>query len=295
MTLIATLIANPSNPALTATIAQAAADALGASRTDWLAPGIACDIAVPVSMNLDDAEAVLAPLFANLQIDVAIHHAGQRRKRALIADMDSTMIDQECIDELATMAGMREPVSRITALSMNGELDFEDALRQRVALFAGMQASVVETVLRQCITLASGGRELVATMRAQGAWTALVSGGFTCFSGPVAAMLGFDEHRANCLEEAGGKLCGTVCEPILGRQAKADALLAIASQHGLAASDFIAVGDGANDLAMLALAGMGVALHAKPAVAAQARIKLNHGDLTALLYLQGYHQSQIVT
>ncbi len=174
---------------------------------------------------------------------------------------------------------------------MNGEIEFEQALRERVALLKGLPASVIANVLADRITLAPGGRELVATMKAQGGWTALVSGGFTSFTGPVASMLGFDEHRANILCEADGTLTGTVREPILGRQAKVDALRDIAAMRGISPDDFIAVGDGANDLGMLQVAGTGVALHAKPVVAAQARFRIDHGDLTALLYLQGYRQS----
>ena len=202
------------------------------------------------------------------------------------------MIDQECIDELADLVGLKAHVAAITARSMNGEIAFEPALRERVALLKGLPASVVGEVIASRITLASGGRALVGTMRANGAWTALVSGGFTVFTGPVAAMIGFDENIANVLHEAEGRLAGTVAEPILGRAAKAEALLSISARLGISPAQAIAVGDGANDLDMLRLAGTGVALHAKPAVAAQARIRIDHGDLTALLYLQGYRRSE---
>jgi len=183
-------------------------------------------------------------------------------------------------------------VAAITARSMNGEIAFEPALRERVALLKGLPASVVGDVIASRITLASGGKALVRTMRANGAWTALVSGGFTVFTGPVAAMIGFDENIANVLHETEGKLAGTVAEPILGRAAKAEALATISARLGISPTEAIAVGDGANDLDMLRLAGTGVALHAKPAVAAQAKIRIDHGDLTALLYLQGYRQSE---
>jgi phosphoserine phosphatase len=236
-------------------------------------------------------EGELSAFLQGNAIDLAVQQSATRRKKVLIADMDSTMIEQECIDELADMAGFREIVSQITARSMNGEIEFEQALRERVALLKGLPASVIAQVLETRITLAPGGRELVATMKAHGGWTALVSGGFTSFTGPVASMLGFDEHRANVLCEAHGTLTGAVREPILGRQAKVDALLAIAGTRSVSPADFIAVGDGANDLGMLQVAGTGVALHAKPVVAAQARFRIDHGDLTALLYLQGYRQS----
>jgi phosphoserine phosphatase len=227
-------------------------------------------------------------------VDIVVQPAADRRKQILIADMDSTMIDQECIDELADEVGLKEHVAAITARSMNGEIAFEPALRERVALLRGLDAAVVDRIVRNRLTLASGGKELVATMRANGAWTALVSGGFTAFTQRIGAMLGFDENRANVLIERSGKLAGEVAEPILGREAKAAALVEIAARLGLSPADAIAVGDGANDLDMLALAGAGVALHAKPAVAERARIRIDHGDLTALLFLQGYAQSEFV-
>jgi len=220
--------------------------------------------------------------------DLAIQPTPGRRKAMLLADMDSTMIQQECIDELADLAGVGERVAAITAQAMNGELNFHEALLARVNLLAGLPETAIREVLDSRITLAPGGRELVATMRAQGAYTALVSGGFTDFTGPVARALGFDEHRANTLLADEGLLTGHVALPILGREAKVQALHEIAAARGLAPSDVLAVGDGANDLDMLKLAGTGVALHAKPVVAAQVQLRINHGDLTALLYLQGY-------
>jgi phosphoserine phosphatase len=226
-------------------------------------------------------------------VDIVVQQAGSRRKKFLIADMDSTMIDQECIDELADEVGLKDHVAAITARSMNGEIAFEPALRERVALLKGLKVSVIDRIIANRLTLASGGRQLVATMRAHGAWTALVSGGFDLFTSRIGARLGFNEDRANRLIEAGGLLDGTVAEPILGRAAKAEALTEIATRLGLTPADAIAVGDGANDLDMIRLAGSGVALHAKPAVAAQADIVIDHGDLTALLYIQGYRQEEI--
>jgi phosphoserine phosphatase len=210
----------------------------------------------------------------------------------LLADMDSTMIRQECIDELADMAGVGAQVAAITARAMNGELDFEGALKARLALLTGLDAGVIARVLAERITFMPGGRALVATMRANGGYAALVSGGFTAFTGPVAEALGFDEHRANELLVADGRLLGVPAEPILGREAKVRALEEITARLGLAEADVMAVGDGANDLGMLKRAGAGVALHAKPVVAAEVDIRVNHGDLSALLYIQGYSRDE---
>jgi phosphoserine phosphatase len=228
-------------------------------------------------------------------VDIVIQETATRRKKILIADMDSTMIDQECIDELADEVGIKAEVATITARSMNGEIAFEPALRERVALLAGLRAAVIDRIIESRITLAAGARELVRTMRSHGAHTALVSGGFISFTQPIAGKIGFHENRANRLLEADGKLTGFVAEPILGRSAKADALKEIAARLGLSPADAIAVGDGANDLDMLRLAGTGVALHAKPVVAAEAKVSINHGDLTALLYIQGYRRDEFVT
>ncbi len=204
------------------------------------------------------------------------------------------MIEQECVDELADVAGFGPRVAAITRRAMNGELDFHQALVERVALLEGLSEDVIQQVLQSRITLAPGGRTLVATMRAQGGWTALVSGGFTDFTGPVADMLGFDEQRANVLLAEDGRLTGRVALPILGREAKVQALEQITARRGLTVADAVAVGDGANDLGMLLRAGMGVALHAKPVVSLQAPVRVNHGDLTALLYLQGYGEDEFV-
>lgn len=271
-----------------------AGKAVAASRLDWLAQGIACDVHLPRETEPARAEAVLRAALAGLPVDVAVQPTEGRRKKMLIADMDSTMIEQECIDELADEIGLKEHVAAITRRAMNGEIAFEPALRERVALLAGLELAVVERVIAGRTTLAPGGRELLATMKAAGAHTALVSGGFDVFTGPIAAMLGFHEHQANRLVVTEGRLAGIVAEPILGRQAKADALINIAARLMLDLSETMAVGDGANDLDMLKLAGAGVALHAKPAVATEAGIRIDHGDLTSLLYLQGYRQEEFV-
>jgi phosphoserine phosphatase len=225
-------------------------------------------------------------------VDLVVQPSVGRRKRVLLADMDSTMIRQECIDELADMAGVGTEVAAITARAMNGELDFEGALKARLALLRGLDAGVVGRVLAERITFMPGGHALVATMKANGGYAALVSGGFTAFTGPVAEALGFDEHRANELLMAEGRLLGVAAEPILGREAKVRALEEIAARLRIAEAEVMAVGDGANDLGMLKRAGAGVALHAKPVVAAEVDIRVNHGDLTALLYIQGYSRDE---
>ncbi|WP_011581081.1 MULTISPECIES: phosphoserine phosphatase SerB [Chelativorans] len=291
MALVATLISNPRSPAVSLPLANMASRAVGASEVRWLDESIACDLMLPDDARQEEAEAILREAVAGTPVDVAVQPSQARRKKMLIADMDSTMIDQECIDELADEIGIKDHVAAITARAMNGEIAFEPALRERVALLEGLQLEVIEQVITGRITLAAGGRELIATMRNAGAYTALVSGGFDIFTGRIAALLGFHEHRANQLVIQSGKLAGTVVEPILGRQAKAAALLEIAARLELDLSEVMAVGDGANDLDMLRLAGTGVAIHAKPAVAAEVHIRIDHGDLTALLYLQGYSRN----
>lgn len=294
MAFVATLIANPSNPVLVPAIAEQAADAVKASGLYWLADGIACDIALRDGTDIAAAEANILAVIGSQPIDLVIQKAETRRKELLIADMDSTMIGQECIDELAAEVGLKKKVADITARAMNGEIAFEPALRERVALLKGLPISVVDDVIAKRITLTPGGPELIATMKAKGYYTALVSGGFTVFTSRIGATLGFDENRANILLEENGILTGLVEEPILGKQAKVDALNDIAERLGISVDDALAVGDGANDLGMLQLAGAGVALHAKPTVSAQARMRIDHGDLSALLYIQGYRKTDFI-
>ena len=287
----ATLLTDPATPLLDRTTVESLRNAWGGGDARWLDPGVAAEFPLDaVPENLWDIWAGLQAL----KIDLAVQPTAGRRKRLLLADMDSTMIRQECIDELAVVAGVGAQVAAITARAMNGELDFESALRERVGLLAGLPEAVIAGVLETRIRFMPGGRTLVATMKAQGGHAVLVSGGFTAFTGPVAAALGFDEHRANVLQIRDGRLTGTVAEPILGRAAKVQALEEIAARLGIGEDQVLAVGDGANDLGMLGRADAGVALHAKPVVAAESALRVNHGDLTALLFLQGYARAEFV-
>lgn len=282
---IATLLCSPARPVLDRETVETLRNAWGGGDARWLDPGVAAEFALPAMP--ENRWQVWQDMQA-LGLDLVVLPAEGRRKKLLLADMDSTMIQQECIDELADEAGVGAYVAGITARAMNGELDFESALRERVGLLKGLPESTIDTVYRDRITFMPGGRELLATMKAQGGYAALVSGGFTAFTGRVAAALGFDENRANVLLAEEGALTGHVAEPILGKAAKLQALEEISARLGLDMAETMAVGDGANDLAMLNRAGAGVALHAKPSVAAQCDIRINHGDLTALLFIQGY-------
>lgn len=282
---VATLISPSLDPALI----EALRNAWGGGDVVWLRPDAAAEFEIAARPGNEDE------VWASLQdqkVDLVVQPKEGRRKKMLLADMDSTMIQQECIDELAAEAGVGEHVAKITARAMNGEIYFEAALTERVGLLKGLDSGVIETVLRDRITLMGGGPELLATMKANGAYAALVSGGFTAFTHAIASKLGFDEHRANTLLIEDGKLTGDHGHPILGREAKVQALEEITKTLGIDESDVLAVGDGANDLGMLTRAGAGVALHAKPAVQAQAKIRVNHGDLTSLLYIQGYSEDE---
>ena len=289
---VAVLLTNPARPALDPNTVQSAVEILrsgGATvgTPDWLCPEVACDIPFDgpaAGLGMTGIDAVVVP-------------AANRRKKLLVADMESTMIENEMLDELAEYLGLREKISAITARSMNGEIDFPTALAERVLLLKGLPTDkLAEAAAR--IRYMPGGATLVATMRKNGAYCALVSGGFTFYTAMVRKRLGFDIDQANTLAEEGGALAGFVVPPILDRDAKLATLKRFAAERGLALGDTAAVGDGANDLAMLKSAegagGLGVAFHAKPAVAAQVSARIDHGDLSALLYLQGYRRQEFV-
>jgi phosphoserine phosphatase len=296
MSHVATLIANQLLPGFEA-LARRAAHALGTScEGHWLAPGIAIDIPFTPAGEIDDrrAAARLREAIGDAPVDAVVQPAAGRRKRLLLADMDSTMIGQECLDELADFVGQKARVAAITDRAMRGEIAFEPALEERVALLAGLSASVVRKVIAERITVTPGARALVHTIRAHGAHTCLVSGGFTLFTAPIAALIGFAENRGNRLEIDGdGRFTGRVVPPILGRDAKLATLVELRERLDLAAGETLVAGDGANDLMMISQAGLGVAYHAKPVVAAAAAARIDHCDLTALLYVQGYRESEI--
>jgi phosphoserine phosphatase len=294
MSHVATLIASRDLPDL-AGLAARAAHALGGGAPHWLATGVAVDIPFVPDAGSDDRTAAqrLRDFVGDAPVDVVVQPAAGRRKRLLLADMDSTMIGQECLDELADFVGQKARVAAITERAMRGEIAFEPALAERVALLAGLSAHVVDEVIEKRITLTPGGRALVRTMAAHGAHTCLVSGGFTLFTAPIATAIGFAENRGNRLEVEGGRFTGRVVPPILGRDAKLATLVELRAALGLAQRETLVVGDGANDLLMISDGGLGVAFHAKPVVAAAAGARVDHCDLTALLYAQGYAKAEI--
>jgi phosphoserine phosphatase len=291
MDTVVVLIARPGTGALDDSLIGRVVTLTKPAEVRWLAREEACEMPVAGRAGIEDS---LRALIADRPVDVAVLPAAHRRKRLLVADMDSTMIAQECIDELGAAAGQGEKIADITARAMRGEIDFAASLRERLSLMAGLEASVIGRLVG-ATQFTEGGRTLVQTMKSHGAHTVLVSGGFTVFTSHVAEVLGFDGQRANELVIEGGRLTGLALEPILGRDAKTAALREIAGKLGLDLIETLAVGDGANDIDMLAVSGLGVAFHAKPAVRAQARARIDHGDLTALLYLQGYAKSEFVT
>lgn len=293
---VLTLIAGSASEELDSDVVAAARAALhdAGARPDevrWLKPGVACDLPFK-GCDATAAEAAVRARLAGAPIDLAAQPDGEgRRKRLLVADMEATIITGEMLDELGRLAGVEDRIVPITARAMRGEIDFAQAVRERVALLGGLSVEVLDRV-KDLIELTPGARTLVQTMRAYGAYTALVSGGFDWFTAPVQVACGFDEHRANRLEIADGRLTGRVAEPILDRTAKRAALETLAAERGLPLDATAAVGDGANDIPMLRAAGLGVAFHGKAAVVAAARYRLDHADLTGLLYLQGYSESE---
>ncbi|HEY1433161.1 MAG TPA: phosphoserine phosphatase SerB, partial [Stellaceae bacterium] len=289
LTLIAGPGARPGMPGLVRVIAEALQVA---DEPVWLAPAEACDLVVDANQG-PRAERTARALVADAGIDVLVQPAAGRRKKLLVADLEATIIENEMLDELAEPLGLRPQVAEITRRAMNGEIDFAAALAARLALLRGIEIHRLEQAAAR-IRLTPGARALVATMRRSGAATALVSGGFTVFAEPVAATLGFDRVIANRLVLAQGRITGAVDAPIVTGETKQEALLALAAEFGLASAETIAVGDGANDLPMLAAAGIGIAFRPKPAVAAVARWRLDYADLTGLLYAQGYQKEEIV-
>jgi phosphoserine phosphatase len=303
MTFVATLISNPAAPSLDAAAIDRARGALpSAQAPTWLDPGIAADIPFTGSQEHKEAngkhalaDRVRAAL-AGAPVDVLLQPTSARRKQLFLADMDSTMIRQECIDELADYVGVKPQVAAITERAMRGEIEFAPALRERVALLKGLPASVVDEVIAERIRLTPGARTLVATLRKNGVYTCLVTGGFTLFTQRIAAMIGFHENHANTLIlDAGGRLTGEVAEPIFGRDAKLATLIRLTRRLGIAPDATLVAGDGANDIAMIQAAGLGVAYHAKPSIAKAAAARIDHGDLTALLYAQGYRREEFVS
>ncbi|ANC91987.1 phosphoserine phosphatase SerB [Azospirillum humicireducens] len=296
MNAVATLIA-PRTATLDESAVQTAKAALvglgaDAGAPDWLAPGTACDLPFG-NLAPEQAEAAIRHALTGVTLDIVAQPAVTRRKRLLVADMESTIIEQEMLDELGDYVGLKDHIAAITARAMNGEIDFKDAVRERVALLKGLKETVIDEVWQRA-TLMPGAAQLVGTMRANGAVCVLVSGGFRCFTGRVRSWIGFDDDRGNDLEVVDGVMTGAVIEPILDKDSKLQALMAYAGEHRVPMAETMAVGDGANDLPMLLSAGLGVAFHAKAVVAAEARARVDHGDLTALLYAQGYRATEFV-
>ncbi len=285
------LISNPLDPVLNSKIVARIQDETG-GEINWLAQKTACEIIAPKTGN---TEQIAREILAGLPVDVALVPKQNRRKKLLLADMDSTMINEECIDELADELGLKPEIAEITAKAMRGELDFTEALATRVKLLRGLDLQAIKQVRRERISLAPGGRVLVHTMKEYGSYCALVSGGFTLFADYFAKRIGFDEATANVLEfDKSETLTGRVVPPIVDSSTKVRRLDELRKKLGIQDRQTLAVGDGANDLAMLKKAGMGVALHAKPAIAAAAPFRIEHGDLSALLYLQGYNEEEFV-
>jgi len=287
---VATLIANPGEACLHQTLIDKAAKALKATSISILAENIAFDLFFENEVNPNE----IAAIGVEASVDIVMQPVAGRRKKMLLADMDSTIIGQECIDELAHEVGLGAQIADETRRAMRGEIDFETALCQRVALLKGLPLTVIDKVMENRIRLNKGAQQLIATMRKNGAYTALVSGGFTLFTQKIADWVGFDEHHANILCHDGSKLDGAVVKPVLGAEAKREKLFELCEKVGCDPSQVMAVGDGANDIAMLQQAGGGVAFHAKPRVREAAKMRIDHGDLTALLYIQGYKLQDFV-
>ncbi|MBT3703651.1 MAG: phosphoserine phosphatase SerB [Alphaproteobacteria bacterium] len=263
------------------------------SAPDWLSEHLACDIFFD-GFSPSVGEASVRQYLRDMPVDIISQHQEYRRKKLLLSDMDSTIIEQECIDEVAAYAGLRDQVSEITEAAMRGELDFSASLVRRAAMLKDIDVEVLQKVYKERITVTPGARTLVQTMRKNGAWSKLVSGGFTYFTNLVSIETGFHDHQANRLEVIAGRLTGKVIPPILDNLAKRKALDKCVDALGLQGQETLAVGDGANDIPMLQEAGLGIAFHAKPLVAASSNARLDHADLTGALYAQGYRDEEFV-
>jgi phosphoserine phosphatase len=262
--------------------------------TDWLAEREACDLFIDSLLSAVDIAEQARDALSGTAIDTVCTSIEGRRKKLLISDMDSTVIDQECIDELGDAIGVGSQIREITVAVVNGDISFSDALRKRLALMIGMERRLLKSVYEERISLKAGARTLVQTMRHHGAFCILVSGGFSFFTRRIAERIGFHDHQGNELAFEDGKLTGKVLEPILGRSAKLNTLRSLCDEKGLEPSDVLAVGDGANDIKMIEAAGLGVAFHGSDSLRKQANARIDHGDLTALLYIQGFRKSEFV-
>ena len=292
LTLIGNARSNPLEPAHIERVCQRLSIS---AAPDWLAEGEACDLFIDQPLAAQDLAEQARDALSGTMIDAVCTAACGRRKKLLISDMDSTVIDQECIDELADAFGVGRQIREITAAVINGEINFSEALRKRVALMKGMDHSLLESVYQNRLTIKPGARTLVQTMARHGAFTLLVSGGFSFFTSRIAGRIGFDDHRGNELLFEDGKLTGEAREPILGRAAKLTILTHVCDEKGLQLADVLAVGDGANDIDMIQGAGLGVAFHGSGSLKEQANASIDHSDLSALLYVQGFHKSEFVT
>ena len=290
---ILTLISSLGNACISEILVEKLAGELACRSPNWLYPSVACDFELPEGMDSSKAREIAKENIGGLPIDAIVQGSENRRKRLFLADMDSTIIGQECIDELADEIGVKEKVAAITVAAMNGEIDFVDALNDRVKLLAGLEDNIVSKVISERITINNGAREALAVMRHNKTHTALVSGGFTVFASEIAKEVGFHEFHANILITKDGKFSGKVEQPVLGQQAKLDHLNRLAGDMNISLSETISIGDGANDLPMLMNSGTGIAFRAKPTVAAKAEVVINHGDLTSLLFVQGYTKEDI--
>lgn len=294
---VLTLVADPNNVSPFSTIVDAAAARLRElgseiTRTDWLNADVACDLYFDGPADLNTLCKALSTTLS--KVDYCLQPVQYRKKKLLLADMDSTIITVECIDELADFAGLKTEVSAITEKAMNGELDFDDAFRSRVAMLKGLHEEVLQQVFDERVKLMPGARTLIQTIKANGAYSALVSGGFTFFTSRVRDQVGFDMDDSNTLLFVDGELTGKAAEPILNSQAKLNNLNRLINELKVSREESVAIGDGANDIPMIEAAGLGISYHAKPKAAAAADAMIRYGDLTTLLYYQGYRHGEFM-